>query len=67
MVVKKDIESKIKEYSKIRKALKGLGYPLDILILTLDEFEYYSTQWSNSIAAEVKNRGIILYDKQKRA
>lgn len=65
MIIKKNVQSKIKEYLKIRRALKGLRYPFDILILTPEEFEYYSTEWLNSVVAEARERGIVLYDKQK--
>ncbi|MFN3480671.1 MAG: nucleotidyltransferase domain-containing protein [Thermodesulfovibrionales bacterium] len=66
MIIKKNLQSKIKEYSKIRRSLKGLRYPFDIVILTPEEFEYYSTEWLNSVVAEAKKRGIVLYERQKR-
>ncbi|MFN3739301.1 MAG: nucleotidyltransferase domain-containing protein [Thermodesulfovibrionales bacterium] len=65
IVVKKDIESKIREYSKIRRSLRGLGYPFDIIILTPEEFEYYSSDWINSVAAEAKIGGLF-FMKNKR-
>lgn len=60
MIIKKDVQSKVKEYSKIRRSLKGLRYPFDIIILSPEEFEYYSTEWLNSVVAEAKKRNCVI-------
>lgn len=61
IVLKKGIKSKTKEYVKIRKELKGIKFPFDIIIMSPEEYDFYSTNWKNSIAAEGKERGIVLY------
>lgn len=62
LVVKPDIRSRIEEYTKIRKNLKGIRFPFDIILLTSEEYEFYSLGWKNSLAAEAREKGIVLYE-----
>lgn len=57
--------SKIDEYRKIRKSLKGLGYPFDIIVLSMEEFDFYSKSWKNSVIAEATQKGKLLYEKNQ--
>jgi predicted nucleotidyltransferase len=61
LVVKRGIESKIKEYTKIRKGLMGMGFPFDIILLTPEEYEFYSTKWKNSILAEIREKSAVVH------
>lgn len=61
LVIKRDIKSKMEEYSKIRKSLKGIRFPFDIIVMSLEEYEYYSINWRNSILAEARKKGTIIY------
>jgi len=61
LVIKSGFKSKIEEYVKIRKCLKGINFPFDIIIMSPEEYEYYSLNWKNSIPAEARQKGVILY------
>ncbi len=63
LVVKPNIKSRTEEYTKIRKSLKGIKSCFDIILLTPEEYEFYSLNWKNSIAAEAKERGVALYER----
>lgn len=62
-VIKSNIRSTIEEYTKIRKSLKGIKSPFDIILLTPEEYEFYSLSWKNSIAAEAREKGVTLYER----
>lgn len=62
VVIHRGVEPKLKEYARIRRSLKGIKFPFDIVIVTPEEFEFYSTNWQNSIIAEARDRGIVLYE-----
>lgn len=66
LVIKSEIESRIKEYAKARKSLKGIRYPFDIIIITPEEFKFYSENWHNSVIAEAKEKGNIIYERKTR-
>ncbi|MEW6102829.1 MAG: nucleotidyltransferase domain-containing protein [bacterium] len=61
LIIKQGIKSKIMEYAKIRRALKGLKFPFDIIVLTPQEYDFYSKNWKNSVIAEAREKGVILY------
>ncbi len=63
LIIKSKIESKIKEYVKIRKSLKGIRYPFDIIIISPEEYEFYSSKWHNSVIAEAREKGDVLYEQ----
>ena len=61
LVIKTGITSKIEEYSKIRKSLKGIRFPFDIIVMSTKEYEFYSLNWKNSILAEAREKGTVVY------
>ncbi|OGF61540.1 MAG: hypothetical protein A2Y62_01800 [Candidatus Fischerbacteria bacterium RBG_13_37_8] len=61
LVIKRRVGSKIEEYTRIRKSLKGIRIPMDIIVINSKEYDFYSRNWINSVMAEAKERGIILY------
>ncbi len=61
LVIKPGIKSKIEEYSKIRKSLKGIRFPFDIIVISPEEYEFYSLKWKNSILAEAREKGTAVY------
>lgn len=61
LLVIKRTQSKIDEYLKIRKSLKGIRFPFDIIVITPEEYEFYSLNWKNSILAEARKSGVILH------
>lgn len=63
LVVKAKMQSKIEEYSRIRRRLMGMGFPFDIIVTTPEEYEFYSTNWKNSILAEAREKGIVLHGR----
>jgi len=65
LIVKDKIESKIKETLKIRRSLKNFVIPKDIILITKEDFEYYSKEWINSIFAEARRYGRVLYEKKR--
>lgn len=63
LVIKSGIKSKIEEYRKIRKSLKDLKYPFDIIVVSPEEFNFYSSKWQNSVIAEASQKGKIVYER----
>ena len=62
LVIKKTIHSKIKESTEARKALKGLRIPIDTIVVSEEEFDFYKN-CPNSVYAEADKKGIVLYAK----
>lgn len=65
LVVLPEGSPKLEAYLKIRKALKSFEVPLDILVLTSEEFAFYAEEWKNSVVSEAKERGIVLYEAKR--
>ena len=63
IVVKKDVVSKRKESVRIRKLLRGILLPFDIIVVRPEEFEFYANNWINSVFAEAKRKGRLLYER----
>jgi len=63
LIIKKDVKSKRSEAVKIRKTLRGFKASFDIIVTTPNEFEFYSKEWINSIFAEARERGIVIYER----
>lgn len=61
LVIKSGVKSKIEEYTKIRKSLRGIRFPFDIIVITPEEYEFYSLKWRNSIFAEAREKGSVVY------
>jgi uncharacterized protein len=49
---------------KIRKLLRGIPYPFDLLVFTTDEIKQYQNVKS-SLQYQITNRGKILYERNK--
>jgi len=61
IVVKEDVASKRRESVRIRKLLRGILLPFDIIVVRPEEFEFYANNWINSVFAEAKRKGRVLY------
>jgi len=61
-VVKKDYSSKIEEKRKIRQALKAIKIPKDILVPSLEEYEFYRRE-INSVFNDIESKGVVLWQK----
>ena len=63
IVVKKDVVSKRKESVQIRKLLRGILFLFDIIVVRPEEFDFYANNWINSVFAEAKRKGQVLYER----
>lgn len=63
LIIKKDVKSKRNEAVNIRKILRGFKRSFDIIVTTPCEFETWSKEWINSIFAEARNKGIVIYER----
>ena len=61
IVVKKDVVSKREESVRIRKLLRGILLPFDIIVVRPEEFEFYKDE-PGSIFKEVSRKGVVIYD-----
>jgi len=64
IVVKSKVDSKIEEYYKIRKKLSDINYAFDIIVVSTEEYNFYSSYWPNSVISEADKKGVKLYDKE---
>lgn len=62
LVIKPAVQSKTREYFEIRKSLKGIRFPFDIIVISLAEYEFYSLKWENSVIAEARQKGKVIYE-----
>lgn len=60
LVIEKKIKSKIEEKRKIRNSLKNIKYPKDILVVSEEEYIFYSSKFG-SIFKEINEKGEILW------
>ena len=60
LVIKASTTSRIKEMIAARKLLKGLKKPFDVIITTIDEFEFYKDQ-VNSVHHAADKTGRLIY------
>jgi len=67
IVVKRDVVSKRRESVRIRRLLRGILLPFDIIVVRPEEFEFYADNWINSVFAKAKRKGRVLYEKRERA
>ncbi len=64
-VIEKSFVSKIREKSKIRKALKSIKISKDILLETDEYFMSHSDKnWINTALYDVRHKGEILYEQK---
>jgi predicted nucleotidyltransferase len=59
-VIKKEVKSKAKEKKEIRKCLQEFSIAKDILVPSIEEFEFYKNQYG-SIFMDIDQRGKILW------
>jgi predicted nucleotidyltransferase len=53
--------SYLDEYVKVRKALKDIAYPFDILFMDTDKYEK-TKKWVGGIAYPANKNGIVIYE-----
>jgi predicted nucleotidyltransferase len=66
IIVKRDVESKRKESVRIRKLLRGILLPFDIIVVRSEEFEFYKDE-PGSVFKEVFRKGVVIYDAETMA
>ena len=59
-VIKKEVKSKSKEKKEIRDRLKDFFIAKDILVPTLDEYEFYKNQFG-SVFMDIEQKGKLLW------
>ncbi len=59
-VIKKEVISKSKEKKEIRERLKGLLIAKDILVSSIEEYEFYKTQYG-SVFMDIEKKGKLLW------
>lgn len=59
-VVKEEVNSKSKEKKEIRERLKELLIAKDILVSSLEEYEFYKTQFG-SVFMDIEQKGKLLW------
>ena len=61
IVVKKDVISKREESVRIRKLLRGILLPFDIIVVRPEEFEFYKDE-PGSVFKEASRKGVVIYN-----
>ena len=59
-IIKKEVKSKSKEKKEIREKLKDLLIAKDILVSSLEEYEFYKTQFG-SVYMDIEQKGKLLW------
>jgi len=59
-VIMLDVPSKHKESVKLYKLLRGIGLPKDIIVSSLEEFDFYKNE-PGSVFKTINEKGILLY------
>lgn len=59
-VIKKEVKSKSKEKKEIREKLKDFSIAKNILVPTLEEYEFYKNQFG-SIFMDIEQKGKLLW------
>ena len=59
-VIKKEVKSKSKEKKEIRDKLKELLIAKDILVPTLEEYEFYKNQYG-SVFMDIEQKGKLIW------
>ena len=64
-IIEDKIESKIKEKTKIRKLLKDIKLPKDILVEEEEYFLSHSDEnWINTSLYDARHKGIVIYEQK---
>ena len=61
LVIQRTVDSKHVEILKLRKALRGLLFPFDVLVVSEDEFNVRS-QVNSTVYFWAKKEGRVIYD-----
>ena len=61
LVVTKTELPSVKRAAKLRLALTGLGIPVDIIVVTPEEYIQYCS-WKSSVIAWASREGTVLYE-----
>jgi predicted nucleotidyltransferase len=59
-VIMPDVQSKHKESVKLYILLRGIGLPKDIIVSSLEEFEFYKHE-PGSVYKTINDKGVVLY------
>jgi len=59
-VVEKSYKNKMEEKSKIRKLLRDIKMPKDILVPYLEEYNFYKKE-CGSVYKDIEDRGLVLW------
>ena len=59
-IIKREVKSKSKEKKEIREKLKDFLIAKDILVPTLEEYEFYKNQ-SGSVFKDIEQKGKLLW------
>ncbi|MEI6827068.1 MAG: nucleotidyltransferase domain-containing protein [Desulfuromonadales bacterium] len=59
-VIIQDVKSKHKESVKLYKLLREIGLPKDIIVSSLEEFDFYKNE-PGSIFKTINEKGVVLY------
>jgi len=59
-VVQKKYKSRWEEKAKIRKLLKDIKMPKDILVPYLEEYEFYKKEYG-SVYKDIEDKGVLLW------
>lgn len=64
LIVKKHFNSSIEEKRKIRKVLKDIDMPKDLLVINKKDYDFYTTSedWINSVYSAAEKSGEFLYE-----
>jgi len=65
LIIKEMDEPRHKRGKKIRKHLRGMGIPIDIVVLTPDEVEEYKNV-TNSLVSNAIQEGVVLYEQKQK-
>jgi predicted nucleotidyltransferase len=59
-VIMENVSSKHKERVKLYKLLRGIGLPKDIIVSSLEEFDFYKNE-PGSVFKTINEKGVVLY------
>ena len=59
-VILREVASKHKESVKLHKLLNGIRLPKDIIVTSLEEFEFYKHE-PGSVFKTINEKGVVLY------
>ena len=61
-VIMREVSSKHKESVKLYKILSGINLPKDIIVSSLEEFDFYKHE-PGSVFKTINEKGVLLYDR----